>query len=294
MSTMFKLHSWRALFVLVVVTVLMGALPVAAQQPQPPDVQTNCSFALKSGIPFAWLRFSPSSTASYSITMLPGHTVQSNAPATLSWDGVQWWIYIWPNSIPNVHGYYWVELSSIEPHCPQTPTPGSGAANWSQGTVVTVKPSVPFVWFRAQPAPGSNPVHTVFSNAALVVMSGPSQDNYGQWWWHMTDPRTYVYGWVEQNSVSQATAPPPTPTPVPTQWQTGDTVRVRSTVPFVWFRSTPSSNAGVIYTVGPGQTMFLQQGPLSDGVQNWWLVILPYSGRQGWVEEGSLELVRRA
>lgn len=291
MPTAFHPLFKRVVLVIVALVLLAGVLPAAAQQPQPPNVQTDCPFALKSGVPFAWLRFSPSSVAGYSITLHPGETVQSNAPATLSWDGVQWWIYVWPNSTPNVHGYYWVELNSVEPRCPQTPAPDSGAANWSQGTVVAVKPNVPFVWFRAQPTPGSQPVHTVFSGAALVVMSGPSQDSYGQWWWHMTDPRTYVYGWVEQNSVNQATTPP---APVPTGWRAGDTVRVKAAVPFVWLRSTPGSNSEVLYTAGTGQTMFLQDGPLSDGVQNWWRVILPYSGRSGWVEEASLELVRRA
>ena len=275
--------------VVLVVALLAGVWPVAAQTP--PTVQTDCSFVLKSGIPFAWLRFSPSSSAGYSLTMQPEHTVQSNTPATLTWDGAQWWIYVWPNFVSNVHGYYWVELNSLVSHCPQPnpPPPTSGAANWQQGNVVRVKSSVYFVWFRAQPAPGNTPIHTVFSGANLVVMSGPSQDSYGQWWWHMSDPRTNVYGWVEQNSVELTTGTTPTPTPVPSAWKAGDVVRVRPLVPFSWLRSTPGSASAVVYTVPPGQTLILQDGPLSDNVQNWWRVALPYSGISGWVEEGSLE-----
>jgi len=287
------LHHRFFLVMFVVAVLLAGVWPVAAQTP--PTVQTDCSFVLKSGIPFAWLRVSPSSSAAYTLTMQPGYTVQSNTPATLTWDGVQWWIYVWPNFAANVHGYYRVELNSLVSHCPQPnpPPPPSGAANWQQGNVVRVKSSVYFVWFRAQAAPGSTPIHTVFSGANLVVMSGPSQDSYGQWWWHMSDPRTNVYGWVEQNSV-ELTSSIPTPTPVPTAWKAGDLVRVRTLVPFSWLRSTPGSASAVVYTVPPGQTLILQDGPLSDNVQNWWRVAIPYSGISGWVEEGSLEMVSRA
>lgn len=279
---------------------LVSVLPAAAQQPQPqpPAVQTECPFVLKSGVPFAWLRFAPSSYAPYTITMRPGDTVQANAPAQLVWDGVQWWLYVWPN-FQSGHGYYWVELGSLEPRCqtptpiPPTPTPppSSGAANWQQGTFVHVRGGVPFVWFRAQPTPGSMPIHTVFAGTNLVVMSGPSQDTYGQWWWLMRDPRYSVLGWVEQNTVEVTGT---TPAPVPTGWKAGDTVRVRNTVPFSWLRSTPGSASAVIFTVAPGQALILQDGPLSDNVQNWWRVAIPYSGISGWVEESSLELIRRA
>lgn len=288
------LHSRLFVVVLLLGLFSIGVLPAAAQTP--PDVQTNCSFGLKSGVPFAWLRYAPASNAAYGLTLQPGQTVQSNTPASLSWDGVQWWIYVWPN-FSNVHSWYWVELSSLTANCPQPnpPPPTSGAANWQQGNVVRVKSSVYFVWFRAQPAPGNPPIHTVFSGANLVVMSGPSQDSYGQWWWHMSDPRTNVYGWVEQNSVELVSGGQvPTPTPAPTVWRAGDIVRVRAAVPFSWLRATPGSSSGIVYTVGSGQQLILQDGPLSDNVQNWWRVAVPYSGISGWVEAGSLELVQHS
>ena len=292
-TTMF--HHRFVLVAVVIAVLLAGVWPAAAQSPNPPAVQTDCSFVLKAGVPFAWLRLAPSSSAAYTLTMQPGATVQSNTPATLQWDGVQWWIYVWPN-FANVHGYYWVELGSLVSNCPQPnpPPPASGAANWQQGNVVRVKPGVYFVWFRAQPAPGSTPIHTVFSGADLVVMSGPSQDSYGQWWWHMSAPRTNVYGWVEQNSVNLISGTPTPVTPVPTDWRAGDIVRVRGTVPFSWLRSTPGSASSVLYTAASGQTLILQDGPLSDNVQNWWRVAIPYSGISGWVEAGSLELVQRS
>lgn len=297
MNTSLSHHLRRVVLVAVALLLLVGVLPAAAQQPNPPNVDTNCPFVLKAGVPFAWLRFAPSSSASYGVTLRPGETVSASGPAQLSWDGVQWWLYVWTNS-PNVHGYYWVELGSLVSQCAQpTPTPqpqpGNGAANWQQGNVVRVKFGVPFVWFRGQPFPGNAPIHTVFRGVDLVVMGGPSQDSYGQWWWLVRDPRYSVLGWVEQNTV-ELVGSTPNPNPAPSGWKSGDTVQVRYSVPFVWLRSTPSSNAPAIYTVGPGQVMFLQDGPLSDNVQNWWRVILPYSGVSGWVEEGSLELVRRS
>lgn len=279
----------RLVFVLLALTLLAGVFPVAAQQPNPPTIDTSCPYTLKAGVPFAWLRLAASSAAPYGPTLQPGQTVQSNTPPTLTWDGVQWWLYVWPN-VANVHGYYWVELSSLEARCAQpTPPPGnSGAANWREGNVVRVKSNVAFVWFRAQPAPGNPPIHTAFSRAELVIMGGPSQDNFGQWWWLMRDPRYSVIGWVEQNSVDLLSGPAPT---IPTNWQAGNTVRVRPTVPFSWLRALPASSAAPVYTVGSGQTLILQQGPLSDGAQSWWQVIIPYRAAIGWVEESSLELI---
>jgi len=107
----------------------------------------------------------------------------------------------------------------------------------------------------------------------------------------MRDLATGISGWVEQNSVELVAGPPPTvPPPV---WQPGDTVRVRSHVPFSWMRVTPSSHGDILFTVYPTQELFVQKGPQHDGVQNWWQVVLPNTAVVGWVEEGSLQFVRR-
>lgn len=264
---------------------------IAQQSPPQPEVQVLCPHTLKSGIPFAWLRFEPSSFAGFSVTLWPGETVQLNNPPTLAWDNTQWWVYVWPNA-SSARGYYWVELGSLEPRCQQpTPTPISGQAPWQPGNRVQVKLSVPFVWFRAAPAPGNPPVHTVFPGTQLVIVQGASTDSFGQWWWLMRDPATGITGWVEQNSVELTSTPPPTPSPG--HWNPGDRVRVRTSVPFSWLRSTPSSNGGILFTALPRQELIVQQGPQHDGVQNWWQVTIPNTSQTGWVEEASLELVRR-
>ncbi len=269
--------------------VLIGVSPVSAQTPPQPIVAVDCPHVLKPGIPFAWLRFNPSSTAGFSITMRPGDTVQPNNPATLSWDGFQWWIFVWYN--PLGHGYYWVELNSLQPQCQSiTPTPVTGAAPWTAGTTVQVRGTVPFVWFRTDPAPGAQPIYTVLPGTRLTIGASAVLDQFQQWWWHVRDPRTGVTGWVEQGSLELASAPPTT---TPQMWRVGDVVRVRGGVPFSWLRNMPNSLGGVNFTAGTHQQLTILSLPQFDGVQNWWRVGVPFTPFAGWVEEGSLEFVRR-
>lgn len=292
---------------IVLLALITGVWTVAAQQiPVQPSVSADCPYVLKAGIPFAWLRVEPSSVAASAVTMLPGQTITLNNPPILAWDGVQWWLYVWPNFAPNVHGYYWVELGSIEIRCqpptltptptptplPPPPTQPSGAAPWQPGYTVRVRLNVPFVWFRSAPAPGNQPIYTVFPGWQLLIVQGPAQDSYGQWWWLMRDPRNGMTGWVEQNS-TELVSGGQTPVPPPTEWQIGDIVRVRLSVPFSWVRQMPSSNSAWSYTARPGQQLIVQQGPVNDGVQNWYQVGVLGTGVSGWVEQGSLEFVGR-
>lgn len=268
--------------------ILSGAWTVSAQQPSQPAVEASCPHALRAGVPFAWLRFEPSSFSGFSITLRPGQTVQPNDPPALRWDGSQWWIYVWPNSVPGNHGYFWVELNSLEARCQTTPPP-SGMANWKQGDVVRVRQSVPFVWFRGAPAPGNPPIHTVLPGTQLVIIQGASVDTFNQWWWQMRDPRVNITGWVEQNTVEPISVAPV----MPSNWQIGDIVRVRLNVPFAWLRFSPASNAGFSFTARPGQQLEIWQPAQFDGVQNWWGVGVASTRLLGWVEENSLEFVRR-
>jgi hypothetical protein len=277
-------------FVLLMLAGTQMRLAQAQQTPPQPTIEVLCTYVLKPGIPFAWLRFEPSSFAGFAVTLLPGETVQPNNPQTLAWDGVQWWVYVWPNASP-ARGYYWVELGSIEPRCQPPTPPVSGKATWRAGDRVRVRLNVPFVWFRGAPAPGNPPIHTVFPGTQLVIVrdTTATTDNFNQWWWEMRNPASGVSGWVEQNSVELVSGS----TPPPTSWQPGDIVRVRSQVSFSWLRPVPDSHSDILFTVFPPQQLILQEGPQHDGVQNWWRVILPNNTVSGWVEEGSLAFVRR-
>lgn len=277
--------------VLSLVSILTGIWTVSAQEPSQPTVPA-CPHVLRPGIPFVWLRFEPSSFADFSITLRPGQSVQPNDPPALRWDGLQWWIYVWPNSVPGNHGYYWVELNSLEPRCENSPPPPSGMAAWKPGDVVRVRQSVPFVWFRGTAAPGSPPIHTVLPGTLLVIIEGGVIDNFSQWWWRMRDPRNGVVGWVEQNLVELTDGGGSGPV-VPSNWQVSDIVRVRRNIAFAWIRHSPASTAGFTFTVRPGQELVLWQPVQSDGVQNWWGVGVASTKILGWVEESSLEFVRR-
>ncbi len=271
-----------------------GAWTAAAQQSPPqPAVQADCPYVLKSGVPFAWLRYQPSSFSGFGFTLRPNVTVSLNDPPVMGWDGVQWWIYVWPNASPG-KGYYWVELDLLEPRCPSpTPPPGTGAAVWASGSIVRVRLNVPFVWFRSAPAPGNPPVYTVFPGTQLVIVQGATEDSFNQWWWLMRDPRNGFSGWVEQNTVELVSGGDAV-TPVPSSgWQVGDTVRVGANVPYSWIRYTPSSYSDVAFVVVKGRELSLLEVRQNDGVQNWWKVILPNTTISGWVEENSLEFVRR-
>jgi hypothetical protein len=289
------------IMLLLLLSMLATGLTVSAQQPVAPTVDTTCSFGLKTGIPFAWLRSSPSSIASPSLTMTPAQTVQIQPPGTLAWDGSQWWVYVGPN-FGNAIGLFWVELNSIEPRCATptpppppttTPAPGTDAANWQPGNVVRVRANVPFVWFRAAPAPGNPPIHTILPGTQLAITTGPIVDTFNQWWWQVRDTRNGTVGWVEQSLVELVTGPSPV-TPAPSgAWQVGDTVRVKLSISFSWLRQAPSSVSGVLATARPGQYLLVQQGPVNDGVQDWWQVFIPSTNAVGWVEANSLEFVRR-
>jgi hypothetical protein len=267
---------------------------LAQQAPPEPTVQATCPHTLKSSVPFAWLRFDPSSFARFGVTVWPGETVQLNDPPILAWDNTQWWVYVWPNA-SNTHSYYWVELGSLEPRCqpppPPTPTPTSGMASWHPGDLVRVRLNVPFVWFRSAPSPGAFPIYIVGPGAQLAIVQGAITDSYNQWWWSLRDPRNGVTGWVEQHLVDLVTTPS---APVaPADWRAGDLVRVRASLPFSWLRFTPSSSGGIAFTARPLQELIVQQGQQFDGVQNWRNVAVPNRFASGWVEEGSLEFVRR-
>src|SRR5690606_15944483 len=121
-------------------------------------------------------------------------------------------------------------------------TPVTGAAPWTAGTNVQVRGTVPFVWFRTDPAPGAQPIYTVLPGTRLTIISGAVLDLFQQWWWQVRDPRTGVTGWVEQGSLELASAPP---TITPQMWRVGDVVRVRGGVPFSWLRNMPNSFGGI-------------------------------------------------
>ncbi len=70
----------------------------------------------------------------------------------------------------------------------------------------------------------------------------------------------------------------------------GQLLRIKTTIAFAWLRAGPSSAGGVIDTALRGEFVIVVNSvPVSDGVQNWWLVARATGRVNGWVEQNSLE-----
>ncbi|MBL8165258.1 MAG: hypothetical protein JNJ61_24965 [Anaerolineae bacterium] len=286
------------------VLLLVGSTVSAQNTPSnPPILQYTCPHVIRPGIPFAWLRETPSSFGVVAVTLTPGQNVFMENPPTLSFDGVQWWVFVLPNIRTTRPTYYWVETASLEARCQPTatptlvatptftPAPNQGAASWRVNDVLRVHNRVQFVWYRDLPAPGRSPIFTAFPGQRMVVIEpNPATDAYQQWWWHVRDVRTGTTGWVEQNTVELVQQGSTTP---PSEWRINDVVRVKFNVPFVWVRGTPSSVGIVVATVLASRELVITGAVQSDGVQNWWPVGVPRTASFGWVEESSLEFARR-
>jgi hypothetical protein len=292
-----------SLAALLVLGLLLFTSTVSAQ-PNPPILQSACSHVIRPGIPFAWLRETPSSFGVVAMTLLPGQTVRMDSQPSLSYDGVQWWVLVQPyvRNTP-APASYWVETASLEARCQPTatptfiatptftPAPNEGAASWRVNDVLRVHNRVQFVWYRAQPAPGNPPIFTALPGREMFVIDPtPRRDSFGQWWWYVQDTRAGALGWVEQNTVELVQQGGTTP---PSDWRVNDVVRVKFNVPFVWVRGTPSSIGAVLATVLANRELVITGAMQNDGVQNWWPVSVPRTGTFGWVEESSLEFVRR-
>lgn len=278
----------RLVAFLLLLMLLASTAPVTFAQSAP--ALESCPYAIKPGIPYVWLRRDPESIAFVAQTLFPPRTrlyPAGNSPEWVKWDGVQWWIYASP--LPaNSGGYGWVELNSLEARCQDVVQPQA----WQRGYVVRAKKGVPFLWFRAEPRPGSPPIFTVFPGTVLSIVQGGPADNFNQLWWQVSDPRTGTVGWLEENTLELVSTRPLDNAVPPSEWQAGYVVKIKAGLPFSWLRTSASSVAPSAFTAAPNQTLVLMEGPRSDGTQNWWRVRLPGSPTGGWVEQNSLDFVR--
>jgi len=81
---------------------------------------------------------------------------------------------------------------------------------------------------------------------------------------------------------------------VSSSWTVGTRLVVSASVPFVWIRTMPASNAPVRATLYPRSNVTVKDAaPRWDGIQWWWLITVPFtnspvSGVSGWLEQHSL------
>jgi hypothetical protein len=293
-----------SLVVLMLLTALGGVMAQSEATPTPqldsfmttpvaPFASWSGSFQVRPGVPFVWLRQDPMSTGAVRETLPGSAIVQAiRENGGISFDGTQWWGFV-----NGRRGQGWVELNSLQPATVSTPMPTPNStrpANWARNNVVQVKASVPFVWIRADMS--AEPVTilgTYFPGTRLVIVAGP---NLGpnQLYWQVRDPNSNTVGFVEQDSLEFVRSRPNfTVSPLPpSAWRAGFSVVVKSSVPFVWIRSEPNSNAGIVRTVNRGDALVLGEEVRNDGVQNWRRVSIAQSPVTGWVEENALQFDR--
>jgi hypothetical protein len=167
---------------------------------------------LAPGVPFAWIRAQPSSTAPVLTTIYPTsypsmRIIYANAQYTV-WDGFQNWYQVHPYPM-NTSIVGWVEQASItfgyrSNYPPENP---ADLAQWSVPQTGYVKPGVPFLWLRSQP--GSTAVlATLPAGATLTIVGSPTFDGV-QWWW-LVDYRARTgikRGYVEQQLIIASNGP---------------------------------------------------------------------------------------
>lgn len=159
-----------------------------------------------------------------------------------------------------------------------------------------VRSSVPFVWIRRSPFSTGDVMYVINPAArvkALHVDQTPNSGlvyNDGQWWGYIGS--SAGEGWVEVSSLVRDTNVTPVPANGAQKWSVYNVVRVKANVPFVWLRSSASSdapNSGQL----PARTLFVIIGsPQNDGTQWWWQVREERGNRVGYVEQNALEYVR--
>jgi len=296
------------LIVLGIFIIAAANMPKRARADSPTELPC-CNFVLRAGVPFAWLRSSPSSYSMALTTIYPGNVfVAENTTNKVlqTWDGTQWWGYF---HIPNTNFYGWIEIQSVQggitaptptqvPRYTVTPTPGpvkTGCCTF------VLTPGLPFAWLRESPASTASVVTTIYPGQRFEAAGNTltqSSDNI-QWWGNFRVPGTSLYGWIEMKgvrSVDNSTQPTATAVPITipkAPWAVSNLVKVRSTVSFVWLRALPLSYAPILETVYGGATYIIVGDPTTDGMQWWWHVQNPLTRRIGWVEQDSLVLASK-
>jgi len=174
---------------------------------------------------------------------------------------------------------------------------------WTVGTLLQAKPGIPFNWLRAAPSSFAFPIDYAPNGDTLTVVSKKPQWDGVQFWWQVRRARGMVMGYVEQAFVGPVAQDSLTLTPIstavggvggpastpPEAWQVGSVRAVKASIPFVWVRTTPSSDSPTRATILRGWLAIIQDpAPRWDGLQWWWMVRIPAFNTVGWVEQNSL------
>jgi hypothetical protein len=189
-----------------------------------------------------------------------------------------------------------------------TPTPAAPYPIW-QGQLI-IRPDLSFAWVRREPSSTSENSETLLAGTRVIAFT-PTDGRAGmiydgvQWWGYVRAPGSV--GWVELASLVLVDPNPinpfaPTATPAPgtsyspQRWASGNVVRVRASVPFVYVRTHPGSSqvAGTVLT--GGRFVVLGDAIRDESIPTtFWRQVREAANNGltvGWVEEASLEFVR--
>ncbi len=157
--------------------------------------------AIRSGVPFVWLRKAPSSSGAIvgtiAFSTLPTVTV-AQFPST--YDGYQNWWLVAPLSNPSLKG--WVEQDSlVDPINPDSaPTP-----QWTTPFMATIRSGLPFAWIRQDPYSSASVLATILPGNTFTVLNVSNESNH---WWYIraTTAAGVKEGYLEQGSIVPAPA----------------------------------------------------------------------------------------
>ncbi len=185
------------------ILLVLGFGFIAPTHADGPRWHVNDSLRISDGIPFVWLRITPSSWGLPVFTALPGtHTlvVMDNTPG---FDGVQYWWYVGVSDHLNIRG--WVEQQSLQPVGQTSTVPDP---RQFKSTRVRIGAGIPFVWLRNAPSSYAQPLYTTFpyqlaDPSNCLVRQAPLSPQWdGHQWWRFVGTSTgSVAGWVEERSL---------------------------------------------------------------------------------------------
>jgi hypothetical protein len=157
--------------------------------------------AIRPGLPFVWLRKSPSSSGE-----IAGTLVYSSAPSMTvvqglsTFDGYQNWWLVALLSNPSLKG--WVEQDSlVDPINPTSAPP----AQWTTPFTATIRSGLPFAWIRSDAYSSASVLATLLPGDSFTVLN-PASDNDHWWYIRATTSAGTKEGYIEQGSIVPTTA----------------------------------------------------------------------------------------
>lgn len=156
--------------------------------------------AIRAGLPFVWLRKSPSSSAeivgTLSYSTVPSMVVLQNIS---TFDGYQNWWLVSPLSNLSLKG--WVEQDSlVDPINPASaPDP-----HWTPPFTATIRSGLPFAWIRSDSGSSASVLATIRPGDSFTVLN-PAPDNAHWWYVSAATSDGIKQGYLEQGSIVPAT-----------------------------------------------------------------------------------------